>query len=331
MIQHWHPVLHDLITRVPDAVGYQFGTTRLLSSPYAVIDDIWLFDEASHAASCDLNAGLLGNAETWTDFGRDIVNFAAHVLPFAKVQPPSSLPWQLEWSTEGTSPAVKIIGLGASFGGAAQVQAAHTRPDLFQGVFLVDGMVSPKIVPYEQFQREGIETFIRARGALSRRDYWPSRAAARKALGSLAFFQAWHPNIFDLYISHGLVPVDYARPHGPVRLSTPGWAEGTVFCEPYAAGRGWDMLPNMKVPVGFLMAANAERTLGENITNEVVWTPPLARNERCVKEGHLILQENPKVAADSAWRFLQTIGAGEWGSSSEDIRASYVPELRAKL
>jgi pimeloyl-ACP methyl ester carboxylesterase len=324
-------VLRNLLARDPASAGYMFGTTELLAQSHVVIDDIWMFDEAMHAASADLNAGLLGTAEIWTDLGRDIVNFALHVLPTAKAAG-SSAPWQLEWAPVGAAPAVKIYGFGASFGGASQAIAAHYHPEVFEGVLLVDGMVAPRVHPLAKFRKEGLGPFFRARDALKRRDTWPSREDARKLMEQVEFYQRWDREIFELWISHGLVPVDYARPDGEVTLATSPWCEAVVFSEPYEAPRGWDLLPSIRVPVGFLMAHDAERTLGDAITQELVWRPPLARNERATDADHLIVQESPTTVADSAWRFLQTLSAGQWGSGPEEIRASYGSRsLGAKL
>ena len=76
------------------------------------------------------------------------------------------------------------------------------------------------------------------------------------------------------------------------------------------------------------MAGDPERTLGESITQELVWRPPLARNERLIGTGHLVMQEDPSQTAAAAWRMLHTLAAGEWGLSREEIRASC---MHAKL
>jgi pimeloyl-ACP methyl ester carboxylesterase len=307
-----------MLARDPIGPGYAFGTGRPLDQSNVVIDDVWFIDELSHSVSADLNAGFLGTAEIWTDVARDIVNFIVHVLPSADVR------YQLDWAPAGVTK--RVYGLGASFGGAAQLIAAAYRPELFEGVMLVDGMTAPRVNSLGDYLTNGLGPFFRTGDALKRRDRWPSRQAARQALSQALFFQKWDPAMFDLYISHGLVPVDNDRPDRAVRLATAPWSEAIIFCEPFEAARGWDLLPKVQVPVGFLMAADPERTMGESITREVVWRPPLSRNERSRTAEHLIIQQNPREVADSAWRFLQTMSAG-WGTREQILDDYQIAKL----
>lgn len=286
--------------------------------------------------SVDLNEGNLGSAEVWDDVGRDILNFILHVLPHAKRQ--SVLPWQLPWLPEGTSPAIKVIGFGGSYGGLGHVMAAHTRPDVYHGVFLADTLIMPRALDRADLSADNEEDVgtSRVRGAMKRRDAWPSRAEAARTWLKLPFYKAWHPEVFAVTLSHGLVRVgtygdtdtqgDPNVDDAAVVLATPTWSEASVFIEPVSSGRAWDMLPSLQVPVAFLVAQNR---FPERLQTEVVWRPPLARNELLTDTGHLCLQENPPAIADAAWRFLQTISAGAWGSGDE-IRSEY-SSLRAKL
>lgn len=184
-------------------------------------------------------------------------------------------------------------------------------------------MVPPRLITRERFEREGMAPLFRARDSLKRRDTWESREAARKAFSKIPMYQQFDPRTFEVTISHGLVPVDASKPDGPVMLATPPWSEVSVFVEPTSPSRAWDKLSTLKVKTGFLMARDPERTMGPELTQELVWRPPLARNERLIDADHLLVQQNPSATAQSAWRFLQTLSAGEWGSSAAEIRASY--------
>lgn len=323
--QHWHPVMHGLLAREGETDGHIFGTTLpTRQAAEVVIDDIWLLDDCTHGMSVDLNEGKIGPAQTWEDTGRDVLNFVLHVLPGVRNQPVHELSWQLPWRPEGSIPLIPVVGMGGSFGGTGQICAAHARPDLFEAIFLVDPMCPPREVwTLDWVRHEGVDkTVFRARDSLKRRDRWPSRQAARAALAAIPFFQRWDPRIFDLMISHALVPSDHSLPEGEVTLATPGYQECAVFVEPTAAARAWDRLPTLTVPTAFLMAGDPERTLGEAITRELVWRPPLARNERLINTQHLVMQEDPSATAAAAWRMLHTLAAGKWGRSAKEIRAS---------
>lgn len=286
-------------------------------------------DHWNHGVSVDLNEGRLGAAEVWDDVGRDILNFIVHVLPGAKES--TSLSWQLPWQAEGAAPTVRVLGFGGSYGGLGHIMAAHARPDVYYGLFLADSLIQPRALTRADLSADNEEDVgtSRVRGAMKRRDAWPSRAEAAKTWLKLPFYRAWHPEVFDLTLSHGLVRVgaygdtdtqgDPEIDDAPVVLATPTWAEASVFIEPVSSGRAWDMLPNLKVPVAFLVAQNR---FPPRLQGEMVWRAPLSRNELLLKTGHLCLQENPPAVADAAWRFLQTLVAGAWGTR-EEIRASY--------
>jgi hypothetical protein len=100
---------------------------------------------------------------------------------------------------------------------------------------------------------------------------------------STPFFSSWHDEMFKIWETHHLVPSEQG-----VTLATPSWAEAAVFSEITGLAEGWDALPELKVPVGFLMAGDARATLGEEISREMVWRPPMVANERMMDAGHLV-------------------------------------------
>jgi pimeloyl-ACP methyl ester carboxylesterase len=326
-------VLRRIIAAEAGEPDYVFGTDRPLPATPIVLDDIWMFDDANHGASVDLNAGLLGPGQIWDDTARDLLNFIVHVLPGAKEDEkiasacfPWHLPWQLPWRPDGAYPPVKVIGFGASFGGMAQVRAAAAAPDRYAGIFLADPMLPPRTRSWEGVLAEPEVMLLRVRQALKRRDTWASREEARASLLASPFYAAFHPEAFDLVVSHGLVGAP-----GGVTLATPAWSEAAVFCEGVAHARGWDRMPGLRVPIAFFMARENDRTMGDELTREIVWRAPLARNERSLRAGHLLVQEDPVGTAEAAKRFLATLASGRWGNSPEEIRASYDEEAKARL
>ncbi|TXT15861.1 hypothetical protein VHUM_00364 [Vanrija humicola] len=287
----------------------EVGSYAVCSAGNVTIDEIWLLDDTNHGASLDLNAGKLGPAQSWIDDSRDVLNFVQHVLPRVT----DDAEWHLRWGAATASGRPRaVIGMGHSFGGNALVQAAHARPDLFAGLFLVDPMTPNHFVDHAAAAKDPIGSY-----------YMVPAAEAYKLLRDSPFFQPWADSIFDLYISHGIVPVDYSKPDGDVTLATPSWCEGAVFCEPEGLGLGWAKLKSLKVPAAFVMAGDATATMGPEKTREMVWRSALARNEKIVDAGHLVIQERPVDTADALWRFLSTLSAGKWGASSEEIRAEY--------
>ena len=71
-------------------------------------------------------------------------------------------------------------------------------------------------------------------------------------------------------------------------LSTPKWGEAAVFVEGDGLGQGWDKLPTLRVPTGFVMAQDPIATKGPEMTAEMVWRPPVSANEIVIGSGHLV-------------------------------------------
>jgi hypothetical protein len=137
-------------------------------------------------------------------------------------------------------------------------------------------------------------------GATRRRAVWPSLAAAAQ-VRSAPFFAAWDQDVWDVYLTHGLVPCpktgsgsaieaseEGGKGDGPVQLATPPWAEACVFGESTGLGEGWDRLRGVQVPVGFLMGNDPRSTAGLEMTREMVWRAPRSSNEIVPDAGHLV-------------------------------------------
>lgn len=156
----WYPTLHRLLAhplststtfgqhrkseRHPEPSTPTSGTQNVQASvpvPVPVqIDEIWLFDDIHHGASLDLNAGRIGPVHGWSDGGRDVVNFLAHVWKggggTGDVYPEQALDWREQRKqpkVEATkterprSRRRKVIGVGHSFGGNALYVSSFPR------------------------------------------------------------------------------------------------------------------------------------------------------------------------------------------------------------
>ncbi|EKC98389.1 hypothetical protein A1Q2_07403 [Trichosporon asahii var. asahii CBS 8904] len=314
--EHWHTIIREIISHDPSAPAQAFGGGPL--GPHNVrIDEVWMMDDLHHNESVYLSDGRLGPLQSWEDTGRDFLNLVAHVVTSAPAC--SDRPWDLPWSPTPEVPR-KVIGLGHSFGGAAICHAAHARPELFAGICLVDPVPVPWYLPKEHGYPNPTAAFPVTPVVLKRRDTWPSRRAARELLASNPFFAAFDPEQFDVYLARALIPVDPSNPEGEVTLATPIWAEACTFTEPEAGARAWDKLPSISVPIGWIMAGNSATTYGDKRSQQMVHRPPRARNERWLQAEHLLVQEKPRWVAESLWRFLATLDAGEWDAPSPDTR-----------
>lgn len=102
-----------------------------------------------------------------------------------------------------------VIGLGHSFGGVGVFFAARKRPDLFSRIILLD----PPFFGWKRrwlvapFQLIGLAEKVvpPAIKALQRKDQFASREEARTYFSQKRFFQTFHPQAFDDYLTHGLI------------------------------------------------------------------------------------------------------------------------------
>lgn len=92
------------------------------------------------------------------------------------------------------------------------------------------------------------------------------RNEARTELLRSPYFRAWHPSIFSLFLTHGLVNLDpspaiptEAADGVPVTLACPRWAEAAVFTDWKGIQAGYDKLPFLSpnVKVRFVMAGDS--------------------------------------------------------------------------
>jgi hypothetical protein len=107
-------------------------------------------------------------------------------------------------------------------------------------------------------------------------------------------FSRFDEEVFDQWLKFGIVPTGKGE---EVHLATPPWAEACVFSDPRAPQRGWDLLPKLQVPVGFLMAEDTYWMGGPKLQRELVWRPPRARNEMVIGAGHLVSHSMLGLAA----------------------------------
>ncbi|TXT10473.1 uncharacterized protein COLE_04407 [Cutaneotrichosporon oleaginosum] len=299
-VERWHRDVpdNDGITLV---VAHANGLQKELGAPLdpavmvPIINDVWFLDDVHHGASVDLNAGKLASMYAWADCARDCLNFVKHVLPTAGGS------YQMKWSDGVTAPPV--IGVGHSIGGNAMVQAARAAPGCFSALLLLEPMVQVKMGnPIVQ-------------GALKRRSEWPSVKSAAESRTN-PMFKTWDQDVFDLYLQTSLVPTGNGE---EVTLATPKWAEAAIFSDPEGPQRGWDALPELRCPVGFVLGGDPMWLGGPKVVPEIPWRAPRSRNERIMAGGHLLPQERPAECADAAWRFFTTLAAGQWDATASKL------------
>lgn len=125
-------------------------------------------------------------------------------------------PVQEGWNTSAdeiihfieTTANEKVIGIGHSFGGSITLKAAAKRPDLFNGIVLLDPVMMVGIVTStvtKLLKRTGrIGAITPADKTEGRRRMWSSREEALSYFKGKALFKDFTEKAIDLYVEHGL-------------------------------------------------------------------------------------------------------------------------------
>ncbi|KAI6002048.1 Alpha/Beta hydrolase protein [Pisolithus albus] len=272
----------------------------LLDSPAApLVDEVWSWEAVQHGDAALINAENLSGIFDWQDSARDIANFLLYYLP-DKVTP-APLPTQLTRIPQAASdvrkehgyPQRKIVVVGHSFGGTTSIQAALNFPKLFSSLIVVD----PVVVNHgsHDFGPELV------RGALVRRDTWPSREEALHLFKQRPFFASWHPDVLRLYVDYGLT----TDPSGGVRLKMSPLQEALCFMNVHPPREVWELLEKLDENIKLRWVVPAVSFVGEQETKVRVWRRPAnASNIVFPFAGHLIVQEAPVELAQDIAKFV---------------------------
>ncbi len=209
-------------------------------------------------------------AYAWPEFVRDLVAVAEQLAP---------------------AHGPIALGLGHSFGGTAMLVASRERPELFRRLVLVDPVAPPPDLPPDARARPN----ALAEGARRRRTDWGSLGEARSRWQSRPVFQAWRPEVLDLYALDGL----RVRADGSVTLKCPSAVEAAIFeqgreldlasiAEAHPIPTLWIRAARGNFPLAWCRALTARMRSGELLDLDV---------------GHLVVMEEPERVAREAMRF----------------------------
>jgi pimeloyl-ACP methyl ester carboxylesterase len=236
----WEPSLQHL---VKDSSGPQ-------------IDEIWTWEATQHGDSALINNNNLTGIYDWMDNSRDILNFLINYLPSAATS--SVLSTHLPRLSVEESESRKVSGykdrtlavVGHSFGGCTLLLAAINYPALFSSLILVDPVIAqPGLYGAHSKNLQGY-----VRGALQRREHWPTRDDALRLFKKAPFFAAWDPDILKTYVEHALAP----DPKGGFRLKMSGFQEALVFVEARVPYEVWELLDGLdeRIELRWIMPGN---------------------------------------------------------------------------
>lgn len=185
-----------------------------------------------------------------------------------------------------------VIGIGHSFGAVLSFWAAIQRPDLFKKIILID----PPFMSRKRRIMMALTFFLGltdkvvpiARNAKRRRADFASLEEARAYLKPKFLFRNFHPQCFEDYIQHGLVPSDEG-----FTLRIPSALESRFFATtPYRIGPAALSMPS------YYLYPKKGGILTENVLTEHQTKFSNTRFMPIDPGGHMFPLEYPHETAD---------------------------------
>ncbi|KAJ3913030.1 Alpha/beta hydrolase fold-1 [Lentinula edodes] len=156
------------------------------------IREAWCLDCPNHGASGHLNERILQTPEYYLNFTCD--KYAEAIYHFLVAGPNHGAKVEFR--------ARRLYGVGHSLGGNTMALLQTMEPRInFESITIVDPMLSPAGSHHLNKLRS-----ILIKGAYERRDVWPDRVTAMKALKRRDRTRKWDPRILDIFIKHGIRP-----------------------------------------------------------------------------------------------------------------------------
>ncbi|EKM56754.1 uncharacterized protein PHACADRAFT_141668 [Phanerochaete carnosa HHB-10118-sp] len=298
--EHWEPTLEHVYERLKEPEN-AFGVK---------VREAWSIECPNHGDAAVLNEDALtwGYLPTfsWEEYARSI-----HAVLTGLGQG-----IDVDFSRR------RLVGVGHSMGAIALMLADTYFPTLkFASLILVGPALLHKLHPGE-LQPDP------ATPAAKRRDIWPSREEALKALQSRPPFKTWDPRILELYVEHGMRELPtavYPDKADGVTLKCPRKQEVACYLSDIGRARAYNYLHHLCVtlPVHIIFGTiNDLFSVAHQYILTVAAKEKYATVSKVDGAGHLVPQMQPKGLADAVFAAMR-----------HDISTSFVPgsSLSSKL
>jgi pimeloyl-ACP methyl ester carboxylesterase len=196
-----------------------------------------------------------------------------------------------------------VLGVGHSVGGTSTLMASAAHPGLFRAVVALDPVLvtGPRLWALRLLKLAGrMDRSAVVRGALRRRDRFPTREEAATAYRPRKLFRDWDADCFQDYITHGLVPTA----EGDFRLRFPKDWEARIF-ETFPANP-WKLIRDNAAPTMVLRGERSDTLLPEALAR-VERELPRAKVAELPLASHLFPMEKPRETAERVLAFLDAL------------------------
>jgi len=205
----------------------------------------------------------------------------------------------------------QIIGVGHSVGAAATLIAAVERPELFQALVLVEPVI---FLPWMSFAwrlvtKLGLQYSFHPliKGALKRRDRFPSREAMYKNYRSKSIFRRISDSGLEEYVN-ALARVE---PNGEVTLAySPAWEARIYATAGLYDPHTWQLLPKLNIPILLVQGAHTD-SFEDSTAHRLLRFLPCAELQVIPEVGHLAPLEAPENVFQVINSWLRGQGLGD--------------------
>ncbi|EJU01428.1 alpha/beta-hydrolase [Dacryopinax primogenitus] len=263
------------------------------------VDEILVWESFNHGNAALINAPHLGDTYDWADNARDIMTFLTHYRPLTHQPAPVHLPSHAKEPT-----AKRVIGIGHSHGGEILCRTAVHCPESFTSVMLVEPIIIPEFRYDRRLKLASLKAWDMLRkSTLIRRSVWPSMEEARLFFLRSPFFQHWHPDVLEAYMTHAFFPLPDSQ---GVKLKQSPFDESICYFDPRGPSESWYLLPQLdeRVELRFVLGEAGHFTGGEEVRRHTVWR----RRGNCsnvrIGAGHFIPQEAPELLAEEVLKMI---------------------------
>ncbi|CEI98162.1 hypothetical protein RMCBS344292_12279 [Rhizopus microsporus] len=249
--------LHPLIRRLKDNL-------RAMKEYEHTDIHIFAWDARGHGDSARLNDGITVPTYRWFDNALD----TKQVIDKMKLKKYDQL-----------------IGVGHSFGATSMILVEFFFPHTFDGLCVVEPVMSHLFYPMEVKLRSPILS------SGKRRDEWQNREECKASLLKRKFWKVFDPEVLDLYVDYGMYDTD----KGTIKLKCPKEHEYHVFRQSsYDTFTAYNSLKIITIPIHFVYALDSDFVAPED-THTVADQNPAKITVQHIEGTHMVVNEKPDL------------------------------------
>ena len=189
-----------------------------------------------------------------------------------------------------------FIGMGHSYGASLSIIMAVQRPELFDGLILLD----PMLMPPELLVKMPIDESPMAQKTLRRKAKWDNLEQVHRFFRSKPAFEQWTDEAFNSFIDHTLD----LHSDGSYHLKCTPQTEAEVLAGPLETI--WENLEKLTVPTVILHGDDARSPILKNSKKAAEMNPNITSIQ--MTGGHNFMQEIPDETFEQVCLAMKSLG-----------------------